>query len=325
MRPLTPVILAALLFLPAAGLTGEPGVVIIDAETKGGAKVGSVLKTLKSNLSDLAVPVFVEETAKLPPAFADQVALARQAARRHSAGKVLWLNPAQDQVFMYVAEPGGDRVLVRTVEAKNDAERAEAIAIIARNFVSARLDLAAPVSPSAPHGAPQERLHLRWGYAAEFFGPESPSPNGLFSALSFDLSEQWSIHAGGRLMERAEASRGGVAVGVRRYPVEAGVGWAKRLGVWRLGVEAGGVLEVLAGEPEGPAGANGARYVWGGRAAFVGGREIGRSSELFMELGALVFFDTAVYPADLPAGSDPVLSSWRVRPMVKLGLDLGIF
>jgi hypothetical protein len=319
-------ICAALAAVPALCHAREQVVVVLDA---GGGGPRGVVKAIRAHLSDLPVRLVVEELKALPPLFADQLAIARTYAGAHAADKVLWLNAPHNQVFLHFPEPGGERVLVRVVEAKGDTERAEAIAIIVRNFIRASIEAPAPgAAPAALHRA-VPRLALSWGYAADFLGAAAPSPHGVFSALSFAVGDRWSIYAGARLHEAAVASAGGARLAVSRYPFEAGIRWRLALDPWHVAFGLGGVLEVLTHDAVVPAGGpavtpGGDRLLGAGYAGVSAGRALGNSSELFIELGSSFFVNTTEFRQGVDPAAPALLDTWRVRPALRAGLHLGI-
>ena len=174
--------------------------------------------------------------------------------------------------------------------------------------------------------APPSRLFLEWGYAAEFFSAGSPSPHGVFTDLSFALSDNWSLYAGARLMESAGASKGAARVSVGRYPFEAGVRRRLHLDPWHVGFSLAGVAEVLSRDASAdlghpavePADDQVLGAVYAGVSA---GRALGNTSEMFIELGASIYINNA----DYSSGAETLLSTWTVRPAARVGLNLGIF
>lgn len=331
MRRLLLLLCIALVALPAAALAREQVVVILNAEPLAGSKGTGVMRTVRSHLSDMPIRLIVEDVKELPALFSDQVTLARKFAEHHAADKVLWLNGAQGQVFMYFPEPGGERVLARIVEAKTAGERAEAIAIIARNFVKASMEAPPPPPPPPPPQKPEvDHLFLKWGYAADFFGSESPSPHGLFSTLALHLNEEWLLYLGGWFLESASASRDGVTVTVQRYPIEVGAGYRLNFDPWHLGFSIGGILEILTSSVE-SALANAEvlprknQVLGAGYLGISAARDIGKSSELFAELGASFFFKRVEFVPGTDIAGEPLVSTWLIRPMIKVGLNLGVF
>jgi hypothetical protein len=133
--------------------------------------------------------------------------VAKEAAARLGALTVFWLDTSLgEQLFLYIAEPGGGRVLVRTVEAADETERLESMALIVRSTVEAllagghlgieRSAGAATPPASTPPASRRPWFGVRLGYALDVYGFTDVGPaalHGFDAGLLFHVHRNWTL------------------------------------------------------------------------------------------------------------------------------------
>jgi hypothetical protein len=339
---------------PAAASSSDASpltVVALVLSAEGGAATDALAGAVQAQVSDLPVRLVVERTAGFPPTLPAQVAMAAEIAARVAAGTVFWLDVSvPDRVFIFLAEPGGSRVLVRAVDATEEAERVESVAVIVRGLVQAVLDggtigIAPPAPPPPeppaaslpaepavvpPPPAPARAwLGLQLAYEADFFTDQITALHGLAAGLVFHLQENWSVFAAYRILGPAEVSGGGIDLDVSRHPMELGARFRWPLGDWDVGAGLYGVVDYLtrdAGTRSSGMQVTAPETAWlGGLGLLVhGSYRIAGSFRVFLDAGIDVFVNGVEYVVDTGAGRTMLLGSWYVCPRVLLGLSVDL-
>ena len=211
-----------------ADAASRPIVALLITPGEPGGTDGDILDALRAQLGDLPVELVVEAAPGFPPTLPAQIAVAAEFARRAGAGTVFWLDSSvPDRVFVYLAEQGGTRLLMRAVDSADPAERVESVAVIVRGLVQSILaggtigvsvpgvpDDAAPVptvtavaAEEAPIvSAPLPWLGLQLAYSVDFFSAEATALHGLDAGVLFHVHENWSLFAAYHVLGAAEVS-----------------------------------------------------------------------------------------------------------------------
>lgn len=131
----------AMMALTANGDTGTDRsrilMIVSKAETAASEKA---IRSIKAQLSDLEIDFQVVWIEKHSGHFRDQTDVSKRLAEKHNATIVFWSDlSVGNQVFLYVSEPGGGRILVRSIPFENDeqGDRFDVIALIVRTTVEA--------------------------------------------------------------------------------------------------------------------------------------------------------------------------------------------
>jgi hypothetical protein len=327
-------------------------VVALVLSAEGGAATDALAGAVQAQVSDLPVRLVIERLITFPPTLPAQVAMAAEIAARLAAGTVFWLDVSvPDRVFVFLAEPGGSRVLVRAVDAIDEAERVESVAVIVRGLAQAVLDggtigIAPPappppeppaaslpaepaVVPPPPPAPARAWLGLQLAYEADFFTDQVSALHGLAAGLVFHLHENWSVFAAYRILGPAEVSGGGIDLDVSRHPMELGARFRWPLGDWDVGASLYGVVDYLtrdAGTGSSGMQVTAPEGAWlGGLGLLVhGSYRIAGSFRMFLDAGIDVFVNGVEYVVDTGAGRTMLLGSWYVCPRVLLGLSVDL-
>jgi hypothetical protein len=148
---------------PDGPATGAPRVLMIAsrAEQEDSQRAA---EAVESQLADLAIDLRVLWVETLAPGLREQLAATRALAAEQQAGIAFWVDVAvASEVLIYVAEPGGGRVLARSIDlgGHEDESRFETVALVVRGTVEALIEGGAigvrePEPPAPPPGAPVE-------------------------------------------------------------------------------------------------------------------------------------------------------------------------
>ncbi|MBM4362832.1 MAG: hypothetical protein FJ104_09140, partial [Deltaproteobacteria bacterium] len=126
----------------AQGAEPSPSREVVFVEPAGGSVDPELRAALEAQLATSAVPLsFVRFAAPLPT-LREQVAAARALAAGREVAGIFWLDDrAGDDWMLYLAEPDGDRVLVRRIEVDrgNLGAASEGSAVILRDSATALL------------------------------------------------------------------------------------------------------------------------------------------------------------------------------------------
>ena len=249
-----------------ADAASRPIVALLITPGESGGTEGDILDAVRAQLSDLPVDLRVEPVV-LPSAMPAQIAVAADVAGRAGAGTVFWLDSSvPDRVFVYLAEQGGTRLLMRAVDSADTAERVESVAVIVRGLVQSILAggtigvgvpgvpddvepeptvtaVPAEEAPIAP--APLPWLGLQLAYSVDFFSAEATALHGLDAGVVFHVHPNWSLVAAYRVLGDAEVSGGGIELGVGRHPLEVGVRFRWPIDDWDFGASLFGAVDLL--------------------------------------------------------------------------------
>ncbi len=118
----------------------KPRFLMIASEAEAEASQEAIF-SLRAQLSDVGIDFRV---AWVPAHTADlhaQADIVQRLAEEHAASVVFWSDLLTgDRIFLYVSEPGGGRILVRSVSLGDQGDRFEVIAVIVRTVVEAIVD-----------------------------------------------------------------------------------------------------------------------------------------------------------------------------------------
>jgi hypothetical protein len=351
--------IAALALLVSPTVRAEepapPVVVLLFAAQDEGA-ANTLLGAVQAQLGDLPVQLSIERSAEFPATLPDQVGVAADVAARLSATTVFWFDVSiPEQIFVYLAERGGSRVLVRAVDATGEVERLESTAVIVRGLVQAVLEggtigiQSPPASPppqptppapgESPAASPvpepampvpaRSWLGLQLAYAVDFFSDQVTVVQGVAAGLLFHVDPNWSLFAAYRVLTDADASGGGVDLSVSRHPMELGVRFRWPLGDWDLGASFFGVADYLTRET---VSRSSGMAVVGNNSAWLGGiglvlhtsYRIAGSFRVFLDGGIDALVNRVEYVVQTSDGQSVVLRSWYVCPTLLLGLSVDL-
>ncbi len=130
-------------FLAAVASIAQPvedSTVVMLVSREQTADSGPFVEAIGAQLSDLDVSLSVQPVEHLPSTLNSQIGAASSIANDPGVIAVFWYDLVQEgEVYLVLAGPGGDRILVRKLEKTEDRGRAEGLAIIIRSSIMALL------------------------------------------------------------------------------------------------------------------------------------------------------------------------------------------
>ncbi len=336
LRALARLLLLALLLCSPALARDAPGpsAVVLIGEQSQEELTARLARAIEVQLLDLDVRFLVHRVAQLESTLPAQSELAARVAERERALLVLWCDlSTSDDVFLYLSEASGGRVLARRVTAAGSVPegRFEAIALIVRTGAEAmsrgsRIGIGADAGVSPEPGS-DEPWMLELGYALRgFAGEVSPNHAARLSLLA-PLTGPWSLVTGycvrpGIHLEDPEAS-----LYLASHDLRLGLAREHRSGRYSLGgrVMAEGSLLRWQAEVH-----TAALRATPQRSAFTLGAVLESSIALSVQPwvrlgvhpGVVVLLLNQAYDLELAGQHRLLLSPWRLQPY--LALDLSV-
>jgi len=309
-------------------------------------------QAIESQMSDLPVSFSVEWVDRFPDQLPDQLGAAGLIAREKQASAVFWCDLTRgNQVFLYLAESGKGRILVRQLE-QEEGGTFEAVAIIVRSLVAALIQggeigvrAASPPGkpipetsskpsqgPSRPSPATPEKrkwLEMELGYA--FVVPEpDQAAHGLRIGLSGYFEEGWYAQLGYVLFSPLKSDTETARIEVWRHPVFLGLGYLWESGRLSLGGSVALVVDYTVQETTSVKDA--VLSPKGNDDLILSALPLFDIGVAFLEglgarlgLGAEIPFNRVRYIDPTAAGSKGVLGSWPVQPTGTLGLWVTLY
>ncbi len=262
--------------LAEAGPAGEQAdgerlrVVMIAEEADADASTGAIA-AVSAQLSDIDVELRIAWVPEFAEALRAQYAEMRRIAIEHDAALAFWVDVSMtEEVFLYIAEPGGGRILVRSVEFTEEtgASRFDVLAIIVRNVVEAITEGGEigvrppaqvepqpqppppepPVAPTfdPPVVEPEEQepgpgvegvLELQAAYAVSVYDREPTWLHGARVGIAVAVADWLWIGAAYRIQPPFDKSNELVDMEFRPHPFE--VGLSARVNVENIVFDAG--------------------------------------------------------------------------------------
>ncbi len=209
-----------------------------------------VIRAVQSQLSDIDVVFRLKPVEALERDIPAQVAMAERVARDWKAIAVFWCDlVAEDQIFLYLTEYEGDRILVRKLREKEEGGRAEALAIIVRTSISemlkggeigvraahiaevapeppAQTKTAPPTKPPPPptvEAPPSHGLAFHIAYAFLTYSADNPATHGLDLGLEFFINDNWALIGGYTVLSPIKESGEYSGLRLKRHPGRLGV------------------------------------------------------------------------------------------------------
>lgn len=310
----------------------EPTPVIMVAPTHDEQLSRRAAEAVASQLADLPVTFDVEWVAHVPPELRAQVDAARQVSARRNATAVFWVDlTLPEQLFLYIAEPEGGRILVRTIHSEGEGmeARLETVAVIIRGAVKAILAggkigvEAPPAEPPEPPG-PTGALDVFLSYALTLYSDEALLLHGVRLGLSTRLKSWARLYLAYRLQVPVRVEGDYVGLTVSPHPMELGLTGRFHLGDWYIDAGVGLMVDVVsvdvtALEEEVMTRSVEHRWLFGATPSLALGRTLGRVASIYLAVSADVMFNEQWYAVETPDGSQTVLEPWNVRPVFRLG------
>jgi len=321
----------------SSGRADRPVVVLVVSK-KDPKAAKSMIEIVSGQLAAVPVrfkAVFVDDLGATLPV---QASRASRIATANHAIAVFWADISLGrQIFVYLSQRTGGRILVRTVSARNQAlaDRILALAIVVETSVRALLRGARiALSPPAPRAVfwPVSRKWVDVTASYGFFplAGNAVAVHGARLSLGVRATDHLTVFAAYRLLVAASVNNEDVHLTLHSHPIELGLraGWH----VSRFGFLGGAALWVdpltWTAIPVRP----GVWVVppssrWSVGASVFGRVEWApvRHAALFLDVGLDAPFLEKRYVSRILGESHSLVSPWKARPWVALGLRLAPF
>jgi len=260
-------------------------------------------------------------------------------AENTDAVAVFWSDLSlPDQVFIYIAEPGGGRILVRSVESEGEEKegRTEAMAVIVRYAVKAMLEggeigVHSPPPPAEKKAVkPSGWVDVAVSYGLSMYSGEQPVLHGARVAASVRVFRWVRVFIGYRIEASMDFESESVAMNLKPHPMEAGFSLRIDRKHWKLDGGAALIVDRLTWSMTAKREGIGFVTPYGRWLAAVSPYvSIGWSptsfSTLFFSVAADIYFNERDYVAETVGGTEKVAAPWRVRPYFQLGALFSFF
>jgi hypothetical protein len=203
-RVLAAIACLLLIVRPARAAEPEKAVVLMLPESNTApSRVVSGFDTLRAQLGELSVHLFVESAARMPDV-QQQVERARAAAKQHGALGAVWFDDStSDKVSIYVYDASHARVARRVLHSPEvDAAAAEELAVVVRAAIDALLTGEVVAMEVVPKPSPTPSANE--GPAAPPFGSE---PDPIY--LPFKVQVRFGVGYEGTSFARGTWQNGG--------------------------------------------------------------------------------------------------------------------
>jgi hypothetical protein len=338
--------------------SGEQENVVLIAFSDEKEAFESIVQAVRGQLSDLPVGFQVIWIDNLSSDFSTQEETARQMADDNDAKAVFWCDLSRtDKMYLYVAVPELDRVLVRRLEGSGPGGTSETIAIIARTSIESMLKGASSMDDSgwetsvekaaaaeaaqtppeppkidAKHETGQSnRFAVEAAYAIDIMSSEHPAVHGFYLALDIYLAAYWHVFAGYVFFSAVESLESDVKLVLKRHPILVGARY-----IWPIKrFEFGGIVTAsidylteniseLSYDEDLTVSEDGAETSVSIVPQIYLGFRIISGIRIFGCIGAdIPLRKTDYLIADGAVRQDAVFSSWAVRPVGRLGVSAG--
>jgi hypothetical protein len=252
-----------LIVRPAPAAEPEKVVVLLLPESGAPSQVVSGFDTLRAQLGELSVRLFVESAARLS-GVDQQVERARTLSKQYGSLGTVWFDDSSsDKVSIYVYDASHARVAKRVLRHPElDAAAAEELAVVVRAAIDALsvgevvamdpVPMPSPTPPEeppppAPPKAAPPSLHLRFGvaYAGSSFAAGTWQNGGAVFLLIRPL-KAFYFGATYTLYPTLTLEAFGAEARIARHPVDVTLGaQTELLPRLSLAIEASGLLDVV--------------------------------------------------------------------------------
>jgi len=323
--------MTAALVIATSAAAEEPTPVVMIAPAGEEELNQRAAEAVAAQLADLPVTFELERVEQLPEEMRAQVDVARQITQGQGATAVFWLDPTVPELLLYIDEPEGGRILVRSISSAGEGveARLETVAVIVRGAVKSVL-AGAPVGVEAPPEQPVEppgptgELDVFLSYALVLYSTEEMLLHGARLGLSARIAGWLRAYLAYRLQLPLEVEGDLVGVDLSPHPMEAGLAGRFELGDWYVEAAVGLVVdvvtvEVTAAEDDVIARSVEHRWLVGAFPSLGLGRSLGTIASIYLAVSADVLFNEHWYAVETDDGNQTVLRPWNVRPMLRLG------
>lgn len=287
---------------------------------------------ITAQLADMPVDFKMVPVYEWSPDIPSRISLARRVAGDTGATSVFWIDLySSQQLFLFIADPRGDRILVRNVESDGGGIEAhfETLAVIMRGAVKAilaggEIGVAAPPEPAEETERRRDLLDLSVDYAMQLYAPDRPLLHGATARMSVGAGDVIRIFVGYRLQLPVEVKTDRISVGVRPHPIVAGLGARFGSGNLRLDTDLALVvdfatLKVTSLDPAVDGDAPDRPWIVSLSPGVTLGRTAGRVATFYLGVALDIALQKHSYVLENGDQTDQVLAPWRLRPIFRLG------
>ena len=288
---------------------------------------------IAAQLTDIPVHFIAQRVEGWENEFYRRVDRARHIAGSRGAISVFWIDlSAPQQVFLFIEDPSGGRILVRNIRSDEGGEEVqfETLAVIVRGAIKSILDggrigVSAPPPKPAQTQPAYDRINTSIAYAAKLYSTEAPIAHGARVEISLGLFRQLRIFAAYRLQIPLHFATELVAADIRPHPVELGLAGRWRSPKWILEIGLAVVedfvtFEVMAldnrVEPSEPK----RKYVTSISPSTRIGRRVGDVATVFLSINLDVALVKNRYVLETTGDPIVITTPWRVGPLFALGM-----
>jgi len=235
----------------------EAAHIVMIARTETEVESRGLIQAIRGQLSDLSVIFEVKWVDKLPPELPLQVEIAGETARKTGALTVFWYdNDRCDQVFLYLSDTDQGRLLVRWLDAEQEGNRDETLAIILHSAVEAMLNggqigVAIKTDPAEKPSQTEQiqqvsplslrpetgTVNIEMGAAYSLGGHSSAHPviHGLNLGISIVFPVGLSVFASYAVCGPVRMEENETAIDIQSHPISLGLQYAWNPGRFRIG------------------------------------------------------------------------------------------
>lgn len=297
------------------------------------------ISAVQGQLSDLPVALRVEWLESLPLDLRSQVQEARLLAAHRKAIAVFWADlSTPDQVFLYLAHPSGERILVRNIgtESGGDEGRLETFAFIVRTAVKAVLEggeigIEPPPEPE-PAPEPESRLDLLEATVSYFGAPiadEDVWIHGPRLGISVGFAEIVRLVVAYRFALPVQVDSEYLSLELTPHTFEVGLALRFELRSWSLDTGAVATIDWVTIDVQPSSAAfhtspAGNQIIAGATPYVQVGWMANRVLAIYFAFALDTVFNQAEYVVESADGQRTVVAPWSVRPFLQLGAAFGI-
>jgi hypothetical protein len=332
--PTVPALVVLLLaVLPSPAHANEPAPVVMLLPDASNDAIYRAADAIAAQLTDIPVHFIAQRVEGWENEFHHRVDRARHIAESRSAISVFWIDlSAPQQVFLFIEDPSGGRILVRNIRSGEGGEEAqfETLAVIVRGAIKSILD-GGRIGVSAPPPKPAqtqpafERINISIAYAAKFYSREALIAHGARVEISLGIFRQLRVFAAYRLQFPLHLTTDLVAADIHPHPLELGLAGRWRSPKWILEIGLAVVedfvtFEVMAldnlVEPFEPK----RKYVTSISPSVRIGRRVADVATVFLSINLDVALVNNRYVIETTGDPIVITTPWRLGPLFALGM-----
>ncbi len=327
-------------------------------------ETSSILEqAIQSQMSDLNVTLRAVTQDNMSGNLKEEVDIARAIADEHRAIAAFWYHEVEDsQLFLYLIQKVGDRILVRAIKEETAGGRTEAAAIIVRLSVqelmrggsigikiAEALQDKTPTPESDPNPVPQDenlqqvasapqeedlkqpasvlRLTNTLSYAYYAHSTNHPAVHGLDIELGVRIRRSWTLFVGYTVLSSIDDESSDVSIHYARHPVRLGAMWSTAFGPVEPGISLSAILDYTTYDAKitDTANQDDAHFLVSLFPALEIIFWVTNHVGLTIAAATEISINPEYYGYTDADGRHILLDSWRIQPWATLGMEFAIF